>query len=123
MQRRFAAWLFAASLLLIAPPAAHAQSTPPRAASPVPGAPAGAPAAAAGNPAGYDTFTKGATVSPGLFPIIEKNGTYYLEVAKAQFGQDFIETSIPSSGFGGFRARAWRAVRRAGAHHAFRAVW
>ncbi len=102
MQRRFTAWFFAASLLLIAPPAAHAQSTAPRGATPAPGAPAAAPATAAGSPTGYDTFTKGATVSPGLFPIIEKNGTYFLEVAKAQFGQDFIETSIPSSGFGGF---------------------
>jgi hypothetical protein len=100
MQRRFTAWLFAPALLFIASPPAHAQST----ASPAPSLPAAAAAAAAAarNPAAYDTFTKGATVSPGLFAIIEKDGTYYLEVQKSQLGVDFIQTSIPSSGFGGF---------------------
>lgn len=103
MQRRFTVWLFAASLLFITSPAAHAQSAAPSAAaSPAASGAAAAAAAAARNPAAYDTFTKGATTTPGLFPIIEKDGTYYLEVQKSQLGVDFIETSIPSSGFGGF---------------------
>lgn len=101
MQRRFTAWLFAASLLLIATPAAHAQTPPARGATPAASAGA-APAAPAHGPAGYDTFTKDAKVTSGLFPIIEKDGAYYLEVAKTQLGADFIETSIPSSGLGGF---------------------
>jgi hypothetical protein len=101
MQRRFAVWFFVTSVLLITSPAAHAQSTAPSAPS-SPGGAAAAAAAAARNPAAYDTFTKGATITPGLFAIIQKDGAYYLEVQKSQLGADFIETSIPSSGFGGF---------------------
>ena len=103
MQRRFTVWLFATSLLFITSAAAQAQSTAPSAAaSPAGSGAAPAGAAASRNPAAYDTFTKGATTTLGLFPIIEKDGTYFLEVQKSQLGVDFIETSIPSSGFGGF---------------------
>jgi hypothetical protein len=103
MQRRLVSWLFVAALLLLVPPAAHAQSTTPStSAPPAAGAAAAAAAAAARTPAAYDTFTKGATITSGLFPIIEKDGSYYLEVQKSQLGADFIETSIPSSGLGGF---------------------
>jgi hypothetical protein len=96
MQRRFANVLFIAGFLLITTSGARAQSSAAPAASP------SAAAAAPGSPAAYDTFTKGATVSPGLFPIVEKNGAYYIEIEKNQLGADFIETSVPSSGLGGF---------------------
>src|SRR5580700_3261158 len=100
MQRRFAIAVFIAGFLLLTTSGARAQSSAAPAASP--SAAAGAAAAPPGSPAAYDTFTKGATVSPGLFPIIEKNGAYYIEIAKSQLGTDFIETSVPSSGLGGF---------------------
>ncbi|MDQ2680465.1 MAG: zinc-dependent metalloprotease, partial [Candidatus Eremiobacteraeota bacterium] len=53
-------------------------------------------------PAPYETFVKGATVLPGLIPVIEKAGGVYLELTPAQLGQDFIETSVPTTGLGGF---------------------
>jgi hypothetical protein len=101
MQRRFAIALFIAGFLLVATSGAQAQ-TPAAPAAPAASPSAGSAAALPGSPAAYDTFTKGATVSPGLFPIIEKNGAYFIEVEKSQLGMDFIETSIPSSGLGGF---------------------
>jgi hypothetical protein len=61
--------------------------------------PSGASAAA---PAPYASFVAGATVLPGLIPIIEKGGNVYLALAPSQMGQDFIETSVPSTGLGGF---------------------
>jgi hypothetical protein len=64
-----------------------------------------APAAAGprpGEPAAYDAFVKGASVSSGLIPIITKNGDVFLELQTAQLGKDFIETSVPLSGLGGF---------------------
>src|SRR5580658_10029180 len=101
MQRRFAIALFIAGFLLVATSGAQAQ-TPAAPAAPAASPSAGSAAALPGSPAAYDTFTKGATVSPGLFPIIEKNGAYFIEVEKSQLGQDFIETSVPSTGLGGF---------------------
>ncbi len=53
-------------------------------------------------PSSYDTFVKGATVKPGLIPVIEKSGKVYLEIATSQLGADFIETSVPATGLGGF---------------------
>ncbi len=103
MPRLFAVLLFASCMLLVTAPGARAQSTAPSAAaSPAASGAAAAAAAAARAPAAYDTFAKGATILSGLFPIIQKDGTYYLEVQKSQLGADFIETSIPSSGLGGF---------------------
>jgi hypothetical protein len=61
--------------------------------------PSPAPSAA---PSSYDTFIKGATVKPGLIPVIEKGGKVYLEIATSQLGTDFIATAVPSTGFGGF---------------------
>lgn len=52
-------------------------------------------------PQAYADFVKGAKVMPGLIPIIEKAGKVYLSLEPAQFGRDFIETSVPSSGLGG----------------------
>ncbi len=57
---------------------------------------------AASSPAPYDAFTKEAQVSPGLITIVRKNGKVYLSIPKAQLGVDFIETSVPSTGLGGF---------------------
>ncbi len=76
--------------LAFAPHAAFAQAKPAK------------PAAAPPGPAAYATFVKGATVKPGLFPIVEKNGAVYLVIATAQLGVGFIETSVPASGLGGF---------------------
>ena len=53
-------------------------------------------------PANYDTFVKNATLLPGLIEVIRKDGSVYLSLANAQLRKDFIETSIPSSGLGGF---------------------
>jgi hypothetical protein len=83
MIRRFAAFVPAALAILFLNAA-----TP----SPSPSAP----------PTSYDTFVKGATVKPGLIPVIEKGGKVYLEIATSQLGTDFIATAVPSSGLGGF---------------------
>lgn len=53
-------------------------------------------------PSSYDSFVKGATVKPGLIPVIEKGGKVYLEIATSQLGADFIETAVPATGLGGF---------------------
>lgn len=55
----------------------------------------------AGTPAAYADFVKGAKVTPGLIPIIQKAGKVYLSLSPAQLGEDFIETSVPASGLGG----------------------
>ena len=52
-------------------------------------------------PKPYAQFVKGAKVTSGLIPIIQKAGKLYLSLNPAQFGKDFIETSVPSSGLGG----------------------
>jgi hypothetical protein len=53
-------------------------------------------------PAPYDTFVKGATLTPGLLTVVRKGGKVYLSIAKSQLGTDFIETSVPETGLGGF---------------------
>ncbi|MHB1550719.1 MAG: zinc-dependent metalloprotease [Vulcanimicrobiaceae bacterium] len=58
--------------------------------------------AAAKSPVAYDTFVKGATVEPGLIPVIVKNGSVYFALSKANAAAEFIETSVPSTGLGGF---------------------
>ena len=64
---------------------------------------AGAAHAAAGSaPKPYADFVKGAAVESGLIPIIKKDGKTYLSLSTSQLGKDFIETSVPSSGLGGF---------------------
>ena len=57
---------------------------------------------ATSSPAPYDTFVKDAKVLPGLITVIEKNGKIYLSIAKTQLGADLIETSVPTTGLGGF---------------------
>lgn len=61
-----------------------------------------ATAARAKPPLAYAAFLKGATVKPGLIPVIIKNGNVYFALSPAQVGADFIETSVPSTGLGGF---------------------
>ena len=53
-------------------------------------------------PEAYDSFVKGAEVSPGLIGVIRKSGKIYLSIPVAQLGKDLIETSVPSTGLGGF---------------------
>ncbi len=60
------------------------------------------PASAASSPPPYADFVKDATVQPGLIPIVTKAGKVYFALAKAQLGRDFIETSVPATGLGGF---------------------
>lgn len=80
---------------LVAPALAQ---TPPSA-----GAPTVAPGSAApASVAPYDVFVHDATVQPGLIPIVHKGGLVYLVLAKSQIGADFIQTSVPSTGLGGF---------------------
>jgi hypothetical protein len=57
-------------------------------------------AAAPVQAAPYDAFTAGAKVHRGLFPIWEKDGTTYLEVAPNQLDTDFLETIAPGNGIG-----------------------
>jgi hypothetical protein len=111
MRRRFIVSLVLLGFVALMSPVARAQSTNAPAAAAIPAtAKSDAPKADAAKPAtpnprlpaAYDVFTKDATIQPGLFPIVEKEGTVYLEVQNAQLGADFIETSIPSSGLGGF---------------------
>lgn len=61
-----------------------------------------AAATATPKPSAYDTFVSGATVHPGLIPIVTKNGNVYLVLSASQLGEDFIETSVPATGLGGF---------------------
>ncbi len=53
-------------------------------------------------PSAYDTFVTGATVQSGLIPIVTKAGNVYLVLSRSQLGADFVETSVPASGLGGF---------------------
>lgn len=81
--------LIAASLFCIVPVAG-------RPASPAPSpAPAGAPAP-------YDTFVRGGTLLPGLIGVLKKQGKLYLVLQKSQLDKDFVETSVPATGLGGF---------------------
>jgi hypothetical protein len=52
-------------------------------------------------PAAYADFVKDATVQTGLIPIITKDDKVYLALSSSQLGQQFIETSVPRTGFGG----------------------
>ena len=89
MSRLFRLCLAASVLVMLWPRLAEAQGAAP-------------PPPASGAPAAYDAFAKGAEVSPGLIPVVHKDGKIYLAIATSQLGKDFIETSVPSSGLGGF---------------------
>jgi len=63
----------------------------------------GAGGAGGGNgPVPYADFVQGATVQSGLFPIVTKEDKVYLVISGAQLGKQFIETSVPNTGLGGF---------------------
>jgi Met-zincin/Domain of unknown function (DUF5117) len=69
--------------------------------------PAGAGAGPSGPPSGggpvaYDDFVKGANVQAGFIPIVTKDDKIYLVIAASQLDHPLIETSVPSSGLGGF---------------------
>jgi hypothetical protein len=53
-------------------------------------------------PPSYETFVEDAAVQSGLIPVIAKGGRIYLALSTSQLGQDFIETSVPSNGLGGY---------------------
>ncbi|HEY7992825.1 MAG TPA: DUF5118 domain-containing protein, partial [Candidatus Eremiobacteraceae bacterium] len=53
-------------------------------------------------PAPYADFVQGATVQNGLFPIVTKDDKVYLVISASQLGKQFIETSVPDTGLGGF---------------------
>ncbi len=94
MIRRLVVPLLIAGSLLLTASAAWAQPAP----APAPNAASAAPH----GPAPYAAFTKGATIENGLFPIITKDGATFLEIQNTQLGADFIETSVPATGLGGF---------------------
>ncbi|HKU81442.1 MAG TPA: zinc-dependent metalloprotease [Candidatus Tumulicola sp.] len=81
--------LIAASIFCIAPAVGR------------PASPSPSPAAA-GAPAAYDTFVRGGTLLPGLIGVLRKEGKLYLVLQKTQLAKDFIETSVPATGLGGF---------------------
>jgi hypothetical protein len=60
------------------------------------------PAPSSEAPANYETFAKDAKVLPGLISVLRKGGKVYLVLLKSQLGRDFIETSVPATGLGGF---------------------
>jgi len=68
------------------------------------GAAAGSGAGGGGGngPEPYSDFIQGATVQNGLFPIVTKDDKVYLVISAAQLGKQFIETSVPDTGLGGF---------------------
>lgn len=57
-------------------------------------------AARAAEPESYATFTAGAQVKRGLFPIWQKGGKTYLELAPSQLDTDYLETIVPGNGVG-----------------------
>jgi hypothetical protein len=59
-------------------------------------------ASGAAAPSAYQTFLSGGIVENGLIPIVTKDGKTYLALSSSQIGQDFIETSVPSTGLGGY---------------------
>jgi hypothetical protein len=65
-------------------------------------APAPTPAPGGDAPASYDAFAKDASVTPGLIAILRKGDKYFLVLQKSALGADFIETSVPATGLGGF---------------------
>lgn len=92
--KRFVSIALFASLFALSPGLARAATAPSPSPSP---SPRGANA-----PQAYDAFVKDATITQGLIPIARKRGKVYLILSKDQLGTDFIETSVPATGMGGF---------------------
>ena len=84
----------ALALAVCVPELAEAATAKNAAATPAPAAP--------GAPKAYDDFVKGATVVPGLVPLVRKDGDVFFVLSKDALQKDFIETSVPASGLGGF---------------------
>jgi len=59
-------------------------------------------ALAADKPQAYADFTKGLTPQRGLFTLWRKDGKVYIELSKNQLDTDFIQTSEPATGLGGY---------------------
>lgn len=64
--------------------------------------PSATPKPTSAAPSAYQSFAEGASVQQGLITIINKGGNVYLALSTSQLGRDFIETSVPSSGLGGY---------------------
>ena len=96
LNRVFRLCLAASFAVLLLPSALRAQDGSPT------GAPGGPAGGAASGPAPYDVFVKGADVSSGLIPVVRKAGKVFLVISISQFDKDFIETSVPWTGLGGF---------------------
>jgi Met-zincin/Domain of unknown function (DUF5117) len=60
----------------------------------------GAVGANSSAPTDYATFTASAHQHAGLFPIWQKDGGTYLELAPNQLDVDFLETIVPGNGIG-----------------------
>jgi len=92
---RYVGAAFALALFSYAPALGQVQSASPSAAA----------ASASANPSGpapYEFFVRGATVEPGLIPIIKKAGNIYLAISRDQLDKDFIQSAVPATGLGGF---------------------
>ena len=61
-----------------------------------------AQSAPARGPMPYALFMKGATLEPGLIPLVRKDGVYFFVLSAKQIGEEFVESSVPSTGLGGF---------------------
>lgn len=59
-------------------------------------------AADAPAPTPYATFIAGLTPQRGLFTLWRKDGKLYIEIAKSQLDTDFIQTTEPGTGLGGY---------------------
>lgn len=100
-QRSFGTLAFVLSLALATAPA-HAQGSNAAAAAAGAAAVRAMQAGQPHSPAPYDIFVKGANVQDGLIPIVKKDGKVYFALTTEQIAKDFIETSVPSTGLGGF---------------------
>jgi hypothetical protein len=49
----------------------------------------------------YTAFTAGATQQSGLFNLLRKNGSVYIDLRTDQLDKDYLETIVPGNGFGG----------------------
>jgi Met-zincin/Domain of unknown function (DUF5117)/Domain of unknown function (DUF5118) len=111
--------IFSCFLALAGPAVAQTSGGPSPAPSPAPsgapsaasvaGAAAGAAAAAAaakppapGEIPAYDTFVKDAVVQNGLFQLIRKDGKVYMRLAADQLDKDYLQTTVPKNGLGGY---------------------
>jgi hypothetical protein len=103
---------FVSCFLALAGPAVAQQGPPSPEPSGSPRAAAGSAAAAAaatapkppapGEIPAYDTFVKDAVVQNGLFQLIRKDGKVYMRLGADQLDKDYLQTTVPKNGLGGY---------------------